>query len=53
MRKLLWPWNEHFGIDVGEDETVITGEILRIINFRTEFREGPKDPFVDLALDED
>ena len=53
MRKLLWPWNEHFGIDVGEDETIIAGEILRIINFRTEFREGPKDPFIDLALDED
>ena len=44
---LLWPWNEHF--DIGKTEP--TGDTLRIINFRTEFRDSPKDPFVDLSLD--
>lgn len=53
MRNLLWPWNEHFGIESGEDEVVTTGDTLRIINFRTEFRDAPKDPFVDLALEDD
>lgn len=46
---LLWPWNEHF--DIGTTEPA--DDTLRIINFRTEYRESPKDPFVDLSLDEE
>ena len=36
----LWPWNEHFNIESGEDQTIITTtpEILRLINYRTEYQ---------------
>lgn len=44
----LWPWNEHFDIGIGTSEP----DTLRIINFRTEFTEGPKDPFIDLSLED-
>ena len=33
----LWPWNEHFDIQSGE-EPVTTNEILRLINYRTEYQ---------------
>lgn len=33
----LWPWNEHFNVQSGE-ETVTTGETLRLINYRTEYQ---------------
>ena len=57
-KDFLWPWNEHFDIETGESEP--TGEILRLINFRTDFQEknpdgtvnnGEKDPFIYLSLD--
>lgn len=60
IRNLLWPWNEHFGIDISEGQTVTTDETLRLINFRTDFQEknpdgtvnnGEKDPFIYLSLD--
>ena len=40
IRNILWPWNEHFNIEVGEDQPIITtvGETLRLINFRTEYQ---------------
>ncbi|MDY6290808.1 MAG: Tad domain-containing protein [Succiniclasticum sp.] len=34
----LWPWNEHFDIKTGEDQTVTTDEKLRLINYRTDFQ---------------
>ena len=58
IRDLLWPWNEHFDIETSESEP--TDEILRLINFRTDFQEknpdgsenkGEKDPFIYLSLD--
>lgn len=32
----LWPWNEHFDIESGEDQ--IVDENLRLINYRTEYQ---------------
>lgn len=32
----LWPWNEHFNIESGEDQTVTTPDNIRIINPRVE-----------------
>ena len=32
----LWPWNEHFDIQAGEDQTVTTPDNIRIINPRVE-----------------
>ena len=58
IKDFLWPWNEHFDIETSESEP--TGEILRLINFRTDFQEknpdgtvnnGEKDPFIYLSLD--
>ena len=36
VRNILWPWNEHFNINPGEDQTV--NEKLRLINYRTEYQ---------------
>lgn len=53
LRNLLWPWNEHFGIDTEEDEIAATPETLRLINYRTEFQlkenmnnDDVVDPFI-------
>ena len=51
----LWPWNEHFDIESGEDQIITTGDNLRLINFRTEFRENGDpdatvDPFIYVTL---
>lgn len=53
LRNLLWPWNEHFGIDTEEDEIAATPETLRLINFRTEYQlkenmnnDDVVDPFI-------
>lgn len=37
VRNHLWPWNQHFNVQSGE-ETVATGETLRLINYRTEYQ---------------
>ena len=55
VRNLLWPWNEHFNIESGSGGTVTTPESLRLINFRTEYRENgdPEavvDPFIYMTL---
>ncbi len=49
---LLWPWNEHFGIEEGEDKEEKIEESLRLINFRTEYRDasGIINPFIYLTL---
>jgi len=54
IRNILWPWNEHFDIESGEDQTVTTDENLRLINFRTENRENDTvvDPFIFETLGE-
>ena len=51
----LWPWNEHFNIESGSGGTVTTPESLRLINFRTDYRENGDpdavvDPFIYLTL---
>lgn len=38
IRNILWPWNEHFDIEAGEDQIVTTDENLRLINYRTEYQ---------------
>ena len=38
VRNFLWPWNEHFDINTGEEQTDPTGETLRLINYRTEYQ---------------
>lgn len=59
FKDILWPWNENFNVQPGDDqtitETVTTGETLRLINFRTEYRENgdPEavvDPFIYMTL---
>ena len=54
-RNQLWPWNEHFNIESGDDQTIITTtpETLRLINYRTEFQmkddlenDDVLDPFI-------
>ena len=55
VRNLLWPWNEHFNIESGSGGTVTTPESLRLINFRTEYRENGDpdavvDPFIYMTL---
>lgn len=56
-KDLLWPWNDHFNI-----RTEPSDEVLRLINFRTDFQEknldgtentGEKDPFIYLSLDKE
>ncbi len=37
VRNHLWPWNQHFNVQSGE-ESVTTNEILRLINYRTEYQ---------------
>lgn len=51
LRNFLWPWNKNFDIEGGEDQIITTGEELRLINYRTEYRTGDTiDPFVYLSL---
>lgn len=55
IRNILWPWNEHFNIESGSGGTVTTPESLRLINFRTEYRENGDpdavvDPFIYMTL---
>ena len=38
IRNILWPWNEFFDIEAGEDQIVTTDENLRLINYRTEYQ---------------
>lgn len=38
VRNILWPWNEHFDLENGEDQTVTTDEKLRLINYRMEYQ---------------
>ena len=45
VRNHLWPWNQHFDIQSGEDQIVTTDEKLRLINYRTEYQ--PKDDMED------
>ena len=54
IRNVLWPWNEHFNIDVGE--VVTSGDKLRLINFRTDYLDSNQenavvDPFIFLSLE--
>ena len=37
VRNHLWPWNQHFNVQSGE-ETVTTDDTLRLINYRTEYQ---------------
>lgn len=51
-RNVLWPWNQHFKTD---GSTVTGDEHLRLINFRTEYRENGDpnavvDPFIYVTL---
>jgi len=51
----LWPWNEHFNIETGGGGSVGTPDNLRLINFRTEYRENADpdaavDPFIYVTL---
>ena len=55
IKDFLWPWNEHFDIKPGGNQTIIvtTPETLRLINYRTEFQlkenmnnDDVVDPFI-------
>lgn len=55
LKNILWPWNEHFDIKPGGNQTIIvtTPETLRLINYRTEFQmkddlnnDDVVDPFI-------
>ena len=57
----LWPWNEHFNIESGEDQTVTTDETIRLINYRTEYQVNEDgsipenkvlDPFIFVSLEQ-
>ncbi|SDC00787.1 Putative Flp pilus-assembly TadE/G-like [Succiniclasticum ruminis] len=52
IKNLLWTWGNGLSVTMGTGSgSDGTNDVLRIINFRTEFRASPKDPFVDLSLD--
>ena len=55
IRNILWPWNEHVNIETSGGSTVATPDNLRLINFRTEYRENGDpnavvDPFIYVTL---
>ncbi len=53
VRNILWPWNKHFDIQTGDGQSETTPDVLRLINFNTEYLSGlTKDPFIDLWLDD-
>ena len=54
LRNFLWPWNEHFDVEI-EGSSDETPDKLRLINFRTEYRENGDpnavvDPFIYVTL---